>query len=174
VPQLYVSGQTPGAILAADFRPRRHSRCRGRQRRFPNDDALSRPAEWIARSDAVSFRGASSLATGDFNSDGKSDLVIGGNGVSIWLGDGAGGFQSSYSNSAPADIRAIAAGDLRGNGKMDLIAVTAVGVFPATGKLWIFLGDGVGGATPLPAQDLDFAPNELWVGDLDGTEYETS
>jgi hypothetical protein len=167
-PQLYVSGPSPGAILAADF-----DRDGIPDAAVVNFDSNTmtlfrgRPDGSLEATPSLSVS-ASALAKADFNGDGKSDLVTGGAGVSIWLGDGSGGFQSSYANTAPADIRAVAAANLRGNGKMDVVAVSAAGFFPTSGKLWVFLGDGAGGASALPMQDLDFPPNDLWAGDLDG------
>ena len=61
---------------------------------------------------------------GDFNGDGKSDLVAAdetGNTVSVLLGNGNGTFQARQSFSTGSRPRSIAVGDLNGDGKSDLV-----------------------------------------------------
>ena len=74
-----------------------------------------------------SFQGyATSIATGDFNNDGKLDWVAangGRNNVIVMLGDGAGGF--SAASGSPYAVgtlpAAVAAGDFNNDGKLDII-----------------------------------------------------
>jgi hypothetical protein len=134
--------------------------------------------------DTPAGAGLSSLATGDFNNDGRLDLAVGtvgfalinegpflvfSGGVSILLGDGAGGFnQSQAPDFQKISVASIATGDLNGDGKLDL----ALGVVPqqmVTGgadHVMTMIGDGAGKFTI----DQDFvitsAPVSVLLGDF--------
>jgi hypothetical protein len=115
---------------------------------------------------------AAALAKGDFNEDTKLDLVTGGNGIAVWIGDGSGGFSAGYSNSSPTNVIAIEVTDLNHDGHKDIVAVTrGSSFFPTDGYFWVFLGDGTGGFTALPSVHLTFPPNDAWAGLLDGDVY---
>ncbi len=88
------------------------------------------------------------VAVGDFNGDGYDDLAVAnaGNGVDagtvsvfINLGTNTGKFAPQVTYAAGLDPRAIAVGDLNGDGPLDLVVANQVG---STVSVFINLGDG--------------------------------
>lgn len=92
-----------------------------------------------------------SVAAGDINRDGNPDFVANGNqialgDVTIWLGDGRGGYLPPPS-PIPAAISVgvgrsdrVALADVNGDGKLDLVATTS----GSSGQYSVELGDGNG------------------------------
>jgi hypothetical protein len=80
----------------------------------------------------------SCMATGDFNGDGKTDLVISysypTSFMQVLLGDGHGGFRKGAGFNAPGGLwpASVAARDVNGDGKLDLILATGY-VLPGNG-----------------------------------------
>jgi hypothetical protein len=110
------------------------------------------------------------IAAGDFNGDGKPDLVTanqGSNNVTELLGDGAGGFTPAPGSPFAAGIapQSLAAADFNGDGNKDL-AVADSGNNAAT----VLFGDGTGGFTPAAGGTfaLGLSPQSVAVADFNG------
>src|SRR4029077_8099498 len=128
-----------------------------------------------------------SLATGDFNNDGKTDMVLtnygtdhpgtnaGGNTISILLGNGSGGVGSATNITLGTNkyVSFVAVGDLNGDNKQDLAVVNTNE--DSTGSLRIYLGNGNGGFT-LSSQGVisTGSSNACWVGIAQMTNGDTN
>lgn len=120
------------------------------------------------------------VATGDFNGDGKSDMVLTnyGNGppeqtpastpgktLSILLGNGDGTFGSANTITVGTDayVSFVAVGDLNGDTKDDLAVASTKE--DSTGRLNIYLGNGTGGFTASSQGSISTgSSNACWVG----------
>jgi hypothetical protein len=105
---------------------------------------------------------AGAMVVGDFNGDGIPDLAIVGTPAYILLGKGDGTFQPPVFNGSVLFAGfGVAAGDVNGDGKLDVIAGSQDGIF-------VMLGDGKGNLSD--PVDIGFGanPTQVAVADLNG------
>jgi hypothetical protein len=105
------------------------------------------------------------VAVGDFNRDGKPDIVAANrydNTVSVLLGNGDGTFQAAR-NVAVGSPFDVAVGDFNGDGKPDL----AVRSGP-NGNVSVLLGNGDGTFQPLQQPAISLTTSSFAVGDFNG------
>ncbi|WP_437859489.1 FG-GAP repeat domain-containing protein [Sorangium sp. So ce363] len=103
------------------------------------------------------------LATADFDGDGHQDLASGGaSDVTIFLGDGAGGFVAAATVPADSPV-ALAVGDFDADGNEDLAAAHW-----DQGKVSVWLGDGAGGLDSPTFFAMPSKASSVSVGDFDG------
>src|SRR5271157_5372686 len=125
--------------------------------------------------------GPISVAVGDFNKDGKPDLAIAGDcglstcsqpgNVSVLLGNGDGSFQSAATYAVGYSPSSIVAGDVNGDGKLDLAVANACGKDSSCqshGTATVLIGDGKGAFTSSGDVQLGNSPSALTLGDLNG------
>lgn len=107
-----------------------------------------------------------SLAIGDFNGDGKNDLVTSNysnNTASILLGDGTGGFNVTTHVNVGNGPRSVAVGDFNGDGKPDIATANYL-----AGTVSIRLGNGLGGFTGTANITVGSNPHSVTLGDFNG------
>lgn len=110
--------------------------------------------------------GPYTVALGDFNGDGKQDIVTSNlnvNTVSIRLGDGAGNFSGTTNVNVGSLPYSVSVGDFNGDGKQDLVTANF-----NSNTLSIRLGDGAGnfsGSTEIPVAT---SPISITIGDFNG------
>ncbi len=103
---------------------------------------------------------------GDFNGDGKQDLVTADqytSEVSVLLGNGDGTFQGHVEYAVGAKPVALAAGDFNGDGKLDLAVVNYNG-----NTVSILLGNGDGTFQAQKTYATGNGPSGVAVGDFNG------
>ncbi len=110
--------------------------------------------------------GPTSLARGDFNNDGKTDIVsthFYADAISVLIGDGAGSFASSITELSGGGW--LASGDFNSDGKPDL-AIPVSNSFVSPPLIEIRFNNGAGGlASPLYLQ-VSHTPHSVIVDDL--------
>jgi hypothetical protein len=103
----------------------------------------------------------------DVNADGFPDLVVAektGKKVSVLLGNGNGTFQAALLNTAGNSPRAVAVGDLNGDGKMDLVVANG----NVDNNIGVLLGNGNGTFAAMVTYATDTEPNGVALADVNG------
>jgi VCBS repeat protein len=110
--------------------------------------------------------GPKPVATGDFNGDGKVDLVVANessDNVSVFLSNGDGTFQAAVDYSVGSQPFSIAVGDFNGDGKLDLVVVNNL-----SDSVSVLLGKGDGTFQPAMTSGAGSTPTSVAVGDFNG------
>ena len=108
--------------------------------------------------------GITAIAVGDFNGDGKLDLAVNANGVTILLGDGSGNFTQAPGSPAAAAAAALVVADFNGDGKLDIAAADFNG-----NTVIVLLGNGDGTFTQAGSRiPVGTEPLAIGVGDFVG------
>jgi len=115
------------------------------------------------------------VAIGDFNLDGKPDLVAGfATNYSVHLGNGDGTFQGAVIHSAAKWTPvSLATGDINGDGNLDLVAACSGWYDPSTetytnGSVLVVLGNGNGTFQAPGSYSTGRTPYSVAVDDLNG------
>jgi FG-GAP-like repeat len=116
------------------------------------------------------------VGAGDFNSDGRVDLVVTLNSpqfsLALLTGTGTGTFNAPtfFPNTSGFDSPAIAATDLNGDGRLDLVVMHSIACFTAPCRaarsITILLGNGNGTFQTPSEIDVGTGPNSMAVADL--------
>ncbi|MEH1968785.1 beta strand repeat-containing protein [Nostoc sp.] len=107
-----------------------------------------------------------SLVVGDFNKDGKSDIVTANNAsqnISLLLGDGTGGFGNAINFKVPSRPTSVIVGDFNGDGRSDLAVTSSY-----FNNVSILLGNGDGTFNSATQFDVGTNPHSVIVGDFNG------
>src|SRR6516225_8571984 len=105
-----------------------------------------------------------SVAVGDFNGDGKVDLVtanFGDNTVSVLLAKGNFDFRPAVNYATGSNPYSVAVGDFNGDGKLDLAVANIV-----DNTVSVLLGNGDGTFQPAVNSAVGTAPGSVAVGDF--------
>ena len=122
-----------------------------------------------ARQSFVTGTGPDGVAIGDFNGDGKADIVVsdfaGGAGttLSVLLGNGNGTFQARHSFVTGTGPAFVVVQDLNGDGKIDLVAADRT-----ANTVSVLLGNGNGSFQGRQSFVTGTNPNGVAIGDFNG------
>ncbi|QMS87192.1 DUF4347 domain-containing protein [Nostoc edaphicum CCNP1411] len=105
-----------------------------------------------------------SIVVGDFNDDGKSDIVTVNNAsqnISLLLGNGTGGFATAKNFKVPSRPTSVTVGDFNKDGKSDLAVTSSY-----FNNVSVLLGNGDGTFNSATQFDVGANPNSVVVGDF--------
>jgi len=108
--------------------------------------------------------GSTAVAVGDFNLDGKADLVTANstaNNISVLLGNGDGTFRSHVDYAVGTNPVSVASGDFNNDGNPDIAVANQTG-----GNVSVLLGKGDGTFQPAVNYSTGNGPRFLAAGDL--------
>ena len=105
-----------------------------------------------------------SIAIGDFNGDGKSDLAVankGSNSVSVLLGNGTGSFGTATNFTVGTNPYSVTIGDFNGDGKADLAVAN-----DGSNTVSVLLGTGTGNFGAATNFTVGANPESVAIGDF--------
>jgi hypothetical protein len=111
----------------------------------------------------AAYPSPSQAAVGDFNGDGKPDIVVtdsGINSVSLLLNIGNGNFGTAQTYAVGGSPTAVAVGDVNGDGHLDIVTANA------NGTVTVLLGQGNGTFAAGQTYTLGGAANSVALGDF--------
>jgi hypothetical protein len=176
-PVNYATGDSPSSVATGDFNG--DGKLDLAVANSGADNGVGSVSVLLGRGDgtfdsAVNYSGgfgSLSLAVGDFNRDGKLDLVeanFGTSNVTILLGNGDGTFQAPRSYGTNGAPTSVAVGDFNGDGKLDLVVANLVNDSGGAGSMGVLLGNGDGTFQPVVNYSLGSNPDSVAVGDFNG------